>query len=205
MDAFHIEPNTRRGDCAMAQLRQPAPLKVSRARQPRGAEYSATHRAYFQVTRIQPRGNEVSQSYSCSLLGISVDWRKIFHTAPQGEPHMKNAIYWVCVFKIDPTRFEDFKALVHPLIEKTKTENGSMAYEYHVNADHTEIHIIEHYRDSEAVVHHVTQTFAGFAEAFTQLATVSSFTVYGAPTPQARAILDGFGAVYVTPFDGFTK
>jgi hypothetical protein len=34
---------------------------------------------------------------------------------------------------------------------------------------------------------------------------VRSFVVYGEPEDEARTILDGFGAVYVDRFDGFTK
>lgn len=118
---------------------------------------------------------------------------------------MREDIYWVCVFSVDPPRFEEFKAVVAPLVEATRAEDGSMAYEYNVSADQSSIHILEHYRDSAAVVAHVTKTFSRFADAFTALASVQSFVVYGSPSAEARAILDGFGAVYMTPFDGFTK
>lgn len=118
---------------------------------------------------------------------------------------MKQDIYWLCIFRIKPADYAAFKAVVAPLVVETRKEAGSMAYEYHASDDHTAIHIIEHYRDSAAVVHHVTKTFSQFAEAFTALASVESFVVYGTPAPEARQILDSFGAVYVTPFDGFTK
>ncbi|SDK34526.1 Quinol monooxygenase YgiN [Agrobacterium fabrum] len=118
---------------------------------------------------------------------------------------MRQDIYWVCVFKVQPIHFDDFKAIVRPLVEMTRKEEGSMAYEYNVSDDRSTIHIIEHYRSSAAVVHHVQETFSQFAERFTALATVSSFVVYGEPNEEARTILDGFGAVYLSNFDGFTK
>ncbi|KAF0174035.1 MAG: hypothetical protein FD162_1270 [Rhodobacteraceae bacterium] len=118
---------------------------------------------------------------------------------------MPKDIYWVCVFQIDPTDLDAFKAVVRPLVEMTRQEAGSLAYEYNVSPDKSSIHIIEHYQDSAAVVHHVRQTFSQFAEAFTALASVKSFVVYGNPDPEARKILDGFGAVYFNRFDGFTK
>jgi quinol monooxygenase YgiN len=121
------------------------------------------------------------------------------------EETMAKDIYWLCVFKLKPGDFEAFKAVVRPLVEMTKKEQGSIAYEYCTSKDHTEVHIIEHYRDSNSVVHHVQNTFAQFAEKFTALATVSSFVVYGEPEPEAKNILDGFGAIYVDRFDGFTK
>jgi quinol monooxygenase YgiN len=118
---------------------------------------------------------------------------------------MKKDIYWLCTFRLKPEDFPAFKAVVAPLVDETRKEDGSMAYEYNITADQTMVHIIEHYRDSAAVVHHVTKTFSRFAEPFTALASVESFVVYGTPEPEARAILDSFGAVYVIPFDGFTK
>jgi quinol monooxygenase YgiN len=118
---------------------------------------------------------------------------------------MKKDIYWLCTFRVKPSDLAAFKAVVRPLVEETRKEAGSMAYEYNVTADNSVIHILEHYRDSAAVVHHVTKTFSQFATDFTKYASVESFTVYGTPEPEAKTILDSFGAVYVTPFDGFTK
>lgn len=118
---------------------------------------------------------------------------------------MPKDIYWLCVFKLQPERFDEFKAVVRPLVEMTRKESGCLAYEYSVSADRTATHILERYSDSDAVVHHITKTFAPFAERFTALASVSSFVVYGEPDAQARAILDGFGAVYMSRFDGFTR
>lgn len=118
---------------------------------------------------------------------------------------MRDDIYWVCVFKIKPEQFDEFKQVVAPLVAATKQEPGALAYEYNVSDDRTTIHILEHYRNSDAVVSHVQQTFAKFAERFTALATVASFVVYGVPGPEARKILDSFGADYMIPFDGFSR
>lgn len=117
---------------------------------------------------------------------------------------MAEDIYWVCVFKIEPSRFKEFASLVRPLVEDTRKEPGNLAYEYCVTKDHTAIHIIERYRDAESVVWHVQNTFSKYAEAWGKLATVASFFVYGDPRA-AEETLDGFGAVYVDRFDGFTK
>jgi quinol monooxygenase YgiN len=118
---------------------------------------------------------------------------------------MRDDIYWICVFKVKPEQFDDFKQIVAPLVAATKQEPGALAYEYSVSDDRTTIHILEHYRNSDAVVSHVQQTFAKFAERFSAFATVASFVVYGVPGPEARKILDGFGAIYMTSFDGFTR
>lgn len=88
---------------------------------------------------------------------------------------MPKDIYWVCVFQIAPTDLDAFKAVVRPLVEMTRQEAGSLAFEYNASPDKSSIHIIEHYQDSAAVMHHVTQTFSQFAAAFTALASVKSF------------------------------
>jgi quinol monooxygenase YgiN len=112
---------------------------------------------------------------------------------------------WVGAFKVKPKQFDDFRQVVAPLVAATKQEPGALAYEYNVSEDRSTIHILEDYRDSNAVVSHVQQTFAKYADRFTALAAVDSFVVYGTPQREAREILDGFRAVYMTPFDGFTR
>ena len=118
---------------------------------------------------------------------------------------MRDDVYWVCVFKVKQERFSDFAAVVAPLVAATRKEPGALAYEYSVSEDRTTIHIIEHYRDSAAVVFHMTETFPPFAEAFGALATPDGFIVYGDPKPEARAFLDTQRAVYMSRFDGFTR
>jgi quinol monooxygenase YgiN len=118
---------------------------------------------------------------------------------------MREAISWVVTVTVTPGQFAAFKQVVAPLVAATKEEPGALAYEYNVSDDESTVHIFERYRDSNAVVAHVEQTFAQFAERFLALATVTGFVVYGSPNAEARKILDGFGAVYMTPFDGFTR
>jgi quinol monooxygenase YgiN len=118
---------------------------------------------------------------------------------------MREDVYWVCVFKVRPEDFADFEAVVAPLVAATKKEPGALAYEYSVSDDRSTVHIIEHYRDSAAVVAHTTGTFVEFAEKFGALATPAGFTVYGDPSPEARAVLDSQNAIYMKPFDGFTR
>jgi quinol monooxygenase YgiN len=125
--------------------------------------------------------------------------------ARRGRREMRKDIYWVCSFSIEPERFAEFREVVEPLVAATRQEPGSLANEYSVSEDHRTIHIIERYRDSDAVISHVQQTFARFAERFSALATLTSFVLYGAPSPEAREIIDGFGATYMIPFEGFTR
>ena len=78
-------------------------------------------------------------------------------------------------------------------------------YEYSVSSDENTVHIFERYRDDATLISHVEETFSPFAERFLSLVDMKSLVVYGKPTGKARDILDGFGAVYFTPFDGLTR
>ncbi len=118
---------------------------------------------------------------------------------------MRDEIYWIVTAALEPGNYDAFTKTITPLVEATRKEPGSNAYDYSVNADHTVVHIFESYRDSPAVVAHVQETFSQFAEEFSALVSINGFVVYGRPDAAAKEILDGFGSVYMTPFVGFTQ
>ena len=105
---------------------------------------------------------------------------------------------------LDPNNFPAFKALVSEIVAATKKEPGTLIYEYSVNADHTVAHILERYQ-ADAVVSHVDQTFAPFAERFLSLVEIKGVVVYGNPDVEVRKRLDPFGAVYMEGFAGFGR
>jgi quinol monooxygenase YgiN len=105
---------------------------------------------------------------------------------------------------IEPSNFETFKALVEKIVKATSAEEDTLTYQYLVNADRSAVHIMERYR-MRGVLPHVEQTFSPFAETFLSLAKIENLYVYGQPTAEIRAKLDGFGAVYLMPFDGFSR
>lgn len=117
---------------------------------------------------------------------------------------MKGELYSIYHMTIKPQDFAEFEALVATIVEAARHEPDTLTYEYVVNADHTEIHIIERYRMA-GVLPHVEETFAPYTEKFLSLARIEKLFVYGEPTPDVRAKLDGFGATYFTSFNGFTK
>lgn len=111
-----------------------------------------------------------------------------------------------CLFTLalEPQHFPAFRALVSDIVSATRQEPGTLIYEYSVNADCTQAHILERYR-TDAVVGHVDVTFAPFAERFLSLAKITSLVVYGQPDASVRQRLDAFGAVYMDGFAGFCR
>ena len=117
---------------------------------------------------------------------------------------MQDEIYSIYHLSLKPENFAPFEALVAKIVGATSKEADTLTYEYVVNADHTTIHIMERYRMA-GVLPHVEQTFAPYADEFLSLVTIDALLVYGDPTPEIRAKLDGFGATYLAPFAGFTR
>lgn len=111
-----------------------------------------------------------------------------------------------CLFSlaVKPAEFPEFKALIATIVAATRTEPGTLIYEYSVNEDNSTVHILERY-NVDAVVSHVDTTFAPFGQRFLELCTIKSLVVYGTPDAEIRKRLDPFGAVYMTPFDGFSR
>lgn len=105
---------------------------------------------------------------------------------------------------IEPSRFDQVKALVETLVEATATEETAISYEWVVNSDRTEMHIIERYKTA-GVLPHIRDTFGPYASRFLDLVKIERLYVYGMPTDEIRATLDSFGAVYLEPFAGFRR
>lgn len=117
---------------------------------------------------------------------------------------MQNEIYSIYHLSIEPSKFPEFQALVSKIVAATAKEPETLTYEYVVTADHSVAHIVERYR-TPGLLPHVEKTFAPFAEQFLSLAKIEKLFVYGETTPEIRAKLDGFGAIYLAPFDGFSR
>ena len=114
-------------------------------------------------------------------------------------------VYWSVTFSIPPGKMDNFKQVVSKLVADTKKEPGTLQYEYTANDEQNTVDILERYRDSNAVVAHVTQTFPRYAKEFLENAKVGRFLVYGSPSDEAKKALKDFNPIYFTPFDGFTR
>ena len=117
---------------------------------------------------------------------------------------MHGEIYSIYHLSLDAANFPAFQSLVAKIVEASRQEPDTLTYEYVANAEHTAVHIVERYR-MPGVLPHVEQTFAPYAEEFLSLVTIDALYVYGDPTPDVRAKLDTFGALYLVPFAGFSR
>ena len=53
-------------------------------------------------------------------------------------------------------KLEDFKSIVNSMVETTDVnEPNTLVYEYHINEDGTECHLLETFKDSDAFMVHL--------------------------------------------------
>jgi quinol monooxygenase YgiN len=117
---------------------------------------------------------------------------------------MSDQVFWHLEVAILPGKLDDFKAVARDLIANTEPEPGTFDYEYNLNADDTVCHIFERYRDSAAMIKHV-EGFHAFAERFLKSCRPTSFSVYGNPSEEAKAMLADLHPTYFKMLGGFSR
>ena len=118
---------------------------------------------------------------------------------------MSNSVSWNLQLAVREGRLNDSRELMEEMVAATRQEPGTIGYEWFLSDDGTVCHINERYVDSDAVLAHLGNFGANFAERFLACFEPTSFSVYGDPGSEARAALDGFGAAYLGWLGGFTR
>lgn len=118
---------------------------------------------------------------------------------------MPNTVSWNLQLAVRDGRLDDARTLMQEMVNATRAEDGALGYEWFLSAEGGTCHINERYRDSAAALVHLGNFGANFAERFMACFDPTSFSVYGEPSDDVRAILDGFGASYLGTLGGFTR
>jgi len=118
---------------------------------------------------------------------------------------MGEQVAWHVELAVKPGALNDFRTLTGEMVEATRGEPGVLSYERFISADGKVVHVYERYADSAAAVAHLRTFRRTFGDRFAALVDRTRFTVYGTPSAELRDMLDGFGAIYLTPFGGFTR
>jgi quinol monooxygenase YgiN len=117
---------------------------------------------------------------------------------------MSEEVYWVVTLKINPGQEAKFKEIREQLIESTKSEAGTLSYEWSLSEDGGTCHIYERYVDSAAAKVHLERS-APLVGQFPTVATRLGFTIYGAPSDEVKQLLSSRGAVILKPLGGFSR
>ena len=118
---------------------------------------------------------------------------------------MSNTVHWLLELSINEGKLAEFKTLMNEMVETTKNESGTIAYEWYFNDSESLCCISERYEDSDATLTHL-QSFGGsFAERFMACVTPTRFTVLGNPNKAVREGLAGLNPSYLALKAGFSK
>ena len=119
---------------------------------------------------------------------------------------MANTVQWVLELNIKDGKFDAFEALMNEMVTATRSdEPGALAYEWFTSDDNTTCHIYERYADSTAVMTHLGNFGANFAERFLDTLEPTRLKVYGSPSDEARQALSGLNAEFMGHIGGFSR
>ena len=118
---------------------------------------------------------------------------------------MSDTVSWNVHMSVREGQLNDARELMTEMVESTCGEVGTLGYEWFLGADGTVCHLNERYADSDAAMVHLGTFGAKFVERFLGCFEPTSLHVYGEPSDEVRAVLDGFGAVYLGTFGGFSR
>ncbi len=119
--------------------------------------------------------------------------------------HMSDQVSWLLELAVKPGELDNLRALMAEMVESTQGEPGTLAYEWSIDEGGGVVHVYERYADSAAVMAHLGTFGKRFADRFLGAVGPTRFTVFGTPSAELRAALDGFGATYLQPFGGFAR
>jgi len=91
------------------------------------------------------------------------------------------------------------------MVAATREEAGALGYEWFISADGSSCHINERYTDSAAVMVHLGNFGANFAERFMSMVAPAAFVVYGEASDEVRGALAGLGPAFYGTFGGFSR
>ena len=119
---------------------------------------------------------------------------------------MSKSVSWTLQMAVREGRLNDARDLVKEMVAAThEDEAGTEIYEYFLSPDGATCHIYERYVDSDAALVHLGNFGSNFVDRFMTCFEPTSFSVYGDPSAEARAVLDSFGASYLGLLDGFKR
>ncbi len=118
---------------------------------------------------------------------------------------MSDVVSWMVEVSIKPGQLDNFKAIVEELVQSTRNEPNTLAYEWFLGEDNSSCHIYERYADSAATMTHLGTFGEKFAERFMSAVDLTRFTVYGAPNDEVKGVLGGFGATFMGQLNGFAR
>lgn len=117
---------------------------------------------------------------------------------------MSEHVIWAIEARIKDGQQAAFDAFVRELIEATRKEPGTLAYEWSIGEDGRSVHVYERYADTAAVMAHMG-TWGPRAGRFAELAETTRMVVLTDLDPALRHALAEVNPTYMKPIGGFAR
>ena len=119
---------------------------------------------------------------------------------------MSDIIEWVLEMRIQDGQTDNVQPLISEMVDATqRDEPGALHYEYFLSEDGRTCTVLERYADNAAVMVHLTNFGAKFADRFLTIIAPERFAVFGPADAQVREALAGFGATHHAFAAGFHR
>jgi quinol monooxygenase YgiN len=98
-------------------------------------------------------------------------------------------------FSVSAAKMNDFKSIAAQMTDGTKSEPGTVGYEWFVSADGLRFRLVETYVDAAAIeAHFMGPVVQQLVPKLAALSSVGGFEVYGDPGPKVAEMAASFGA-----------
>jgi quinol monooxygenase YgiN len=114
----------------------------------------------------------------------------------------QNYPYLSVEFTITPGKNEAFKSLGRQLIDRTLKEAGALGYQWYFDNDENKCHLIELYKNSEAILAHLNNV-GPTLQKLLETSKVTRFEVFGNVNAEVEKALTSFGTKFFKYWDGF--
>jgi quinol monooxygenase YgiN len=119
---------------------------------------------------------------------------------------MSDIIEWVLEMRVQDGQADMVQPLLDEMVAATQAdEPGALHYEYYMPDDRSTCTVLERYADNDAVMAHLGNFGAKFADRFLTAFAPERFTVYGPANETVRAGLAAFGATHQKMVAGFHR
>ena len=119
---------------------------------------------------------------------------------------MSDVIEWVLEMRVNEGKADMVQPLLDEMVAATQAdEPGALHYEYYMSKDRGTCTVLERYADNAAIMTHLDNFGAKFAERFLATFSPQSFVLYGPANQEVVTALAGFGATQHDRVAGFHR
>lgn len=101
---------------------------------------------------------------------------------------MSSVVSWNLRVSINEGQLETFRTLMQEMVSASEAEPGTVGYEWFLSEDASSCHINERYTDSDAVMAHLGNFGANFAERFLGCVTPTSMMCTAKPQRRSERV-----------------